>query len=109
MGSGAILRRSCFRKEVIMTDKKKIEILLETNKQLQEEKKGLQIENDELRLKLDGNAASNKLVRRYKKEQQKIIDDLRKLKRQYEKELTDIRKTKRDYMKLSKKFLSKEY
>ncbi len=89
-----------------MTDKKKITILLETNEQLQEEKKQLERENEELRLQLDDKTAANKLVKKYKKEQKKLLDDLWHLKKKYEQELMSIRKVRNDYRKMSKRYLN---
>lgn len=89
-----------------MTDKKKITILLETNQQLQEEKKLLERENEALKLQLNDQAATDRLVKKYKKEQQKLMDELRRLKKEYEQELMNLRKIRNDYRKLSKRYLN---
>ena len=65
-----------------MTDKKKVEILLTCNKQLQEENRTLKKENELLHEKIQGELYRK--TKEYEKEQKRLIKELNELKTEYQ-------------------------
>ena len=81
-----------------LSDQRKNEILLDANKQLQEENERLKAEIAKLRRQSEDNIS--KVTRQFKKEQQKAIRELTALKKKYQKELDTIRRDKRNCEKI---------
>ena len=65
-----------------MTDKKKVEILLTRNKQLQEENRTLKKETELLHEKIQGELYRK--TKEYEKEQKQLIKELSELKTEYQ-------------------------
>ena len=81
-----------------MTDKKKVEILLTRNKQLQEENRTLKKENELLHEKIQGELY--KKTKDYEKEQKKLINELTELKAEYQDNLHRFVEDKAKYKKI---------
>lgn len=84
--------------EKLMTDKKKVEILLTRNKQLQEENRTLKKENELLHEKIQGELYRK--TKDYEKEQKKLIKELTELKAEYQENLHRFVEDKAKYKKI---------